>query len=88
MRVHYLQHVPFEGLGSIDPWLLAHGASVSATKLYDGEPPPATRDFDWLIAMGGPMSIHDERGYPWLAAEKRCIADAIEASKAVLGICL
>lgn len=88
MRVHYLQHVPFEGLGSIDPWLLAHGASVSATKLYDGKPPPATRDFDWLIVMGGPMSIHDERRYPWLAAEKRCIADAIEASKAVLGICL
>jgi GMP synthase-like glutamine amidotransferase len=88
MRVHYLQHVPFEGLGSIGPWLHARGAIVRATKLYDGETPPAPRDFDWLIVMGGPMSIHDEHAYPWLAAEKRCIADAIAASKTVLGICL
>ena len=88
MRVHYLQHIPFEGLGSIGPWLHARGASVRATKLYDGEMPPASRDFDWLIVLGGPMSVHDEHAYPWLAAEKRCIADAIAASKAVLGICL
>jgi GMP synthase-like glutamine amidotransferase len=88
MRVHYLQHVAFEGLGSIGPWLHARGASVRATKLYDGETPPAACDFDWLIVMGGPMSIHDEHVYPWLDAEKRCIADAIAASKAVLGICL
>ena len=88
MRVHCLQHVPFEGLGSIGPWLHARGASVRATKLYDGEMPPPPGDFDWLMVMGGPMSVHDERAYRWLSAEKRCIADAIAASKAVLGICL
>ena len=88
MRVHYLQHVPFEGLGSIGPWLHAHDASVRATKLYDGEALPEPHDFDWLIVMGGPMSVHDEHAYPWLAAEIRCIAAAIAASKTVLGICL
>jgi len=88
MRVHYLQHVPFEGLGSIGPWLHAHGANVRSTKLYDGEIPPEPRDFDWLIVMGGPMSVNDERAHPWLFAEKRCIAEAIAASKIVLGICL
>ena len=88
MRVHSLQHVPFEGLGSIAPWLHARGAGVRASKLYEGEPPPEVDDFDWLIVMGGPMSVHDERAYPWLAAEKRCIAEAIAASKTVLGICL
>ena len=28
MHAHYLQHVPFEGLGSIEPWLKANGFSV------------------------------------------------------------
>jgi len=88
MRVHYLQHVPFEGLGSIAPWLNARGATVRATKLYDGDALPSPDDFDWLIVMGGPMSIHDEHLHPSLAAEKRCIAEAIAASKCVLGICL
>jgi GMP synthase (glutamine-hydrolysing) len=88
MRVHYLQHVPFEGLGNIGPWLDARGADVSATRLFDGDSPPATSDFDWLIVMGGPMGVHDERAHPWLPSEKRCIADAIAESKSVLGICL
>jgi len=88
MRVHYLQHVPFEGLGSIGPWLHARGASVRGTRLHDEDPLPARDDFDWLIVMGGPMSVHDEPAHPWLTAEKRCIAEAIAASKCVLGICL
>lgn len=88
MRVHYLQHVPFEGLGSIAAWLDARGADVRASRLYEGEPPPETDEFDWLIVMGGPMSVHDERAYPWLATEKRCIAEAVATSKTVLGICL
>jgi len=88
MRVHSLQHVPFEGLGSIEPWLLEHATDLRATRLFAGESPPGPDEFDWLIVMGGPMSVHDEHAYPWLTAEKRCIADAIEASKSVLGICL
>jgi GMP synthase-like glutamine amidotransferase len=38
--------------------------------------------------MGGPMSVHDERAYPWLRQEKRFIESAIGAGKVVLGICL
>jgi GMP synthase (glutamine-hydrolysing) len=38
--------------------------------------------------MGGPMNIYEEKEYPWLAAEKRFIAKAIESNKIVLGICL
>ena len=29
MRTHYLQHVPFEGLGSIEPWLTAAGCTLT-----------------------------------------------------------
>jgi len=34
------------------------------------------------------MSVNDEREYPWLVGEKQLIRDAIEAGKAVVGVCL
>ncbi|MEN8174845.1 MAG: type 1 glutamine amidotransferase [Pseudomonadota bacterium] len=88
MRVHHLQHVPFEGLGSIESVLLNKGHRLSATHLYADQPLPAVSELDWLIVMGGPMGIYDEAEYPWLQAEKRFIREAIDAGKRVLGICL
>jgi GMP synthase-like glutamine amidotransferase len=88
MNIHYLQHVPFENLGSIAAWAHKRGHQVSATHLYRDEPPPSLASFDWLIVMGGPMGVHDEAEYPWLAAEKRFIEQAIAAGKTVLGVCL
>jgi GMP synthase (glutamine-hydrolysing) len=38
--------------------------------------------------MGGPMSVHDERAYPWLIEEKKLIERAVRAGKRVLGVCL
>ena len=34
------------------------------------------------------MSVNDEADYPWLAAEKRFIGEAVRAGKSVLGVCL
>jgi GMP synthase-like glutamine amidotransferase len=88
MRAHYLQHVPFEGLGSIEPWLLAAGYSVSCTPFFQSTNLPELTEVDLLIVMGGPMSVNDEREHPWLAIEKDYVRKAIEADKAVLGVCL
>jgi len=88
MRAHYLQHVPFEGLGAIAPWLERAAHEVRATRLFDSEALPGLDAFDLLIVMGGPMSVHDERDHPWLVAEKRFLRAAIEAGKRVLGVCL
>jgi GMP synthase-like glutamine amidotransferase len=88
MKIHWFQHVPFEGLGSIEPWLRRHGHTVAATRLYAGELPPSPDRYDWLIVMGGPMNIYEEREHPWLVAEKRAIRDAIGQGRRVLGICL
>jgi GMP synthase-like glutamine amidotransferase len=87
-RIHYFQHVPFEGLGSIEEWAKTNNHSLSSTQLYDNDIMPNISDFDWLIVMGGPMSVHDEEQHPWLIAEKRLIKQAIEEGKTVLGICL
>ena len=88
MRAHYLQHVPFEGLGSIEPWLAAAGYELTRTPLYATADLPAAKAVDFLVVMGGPMSVNDEDQFPWLAPEKRFIREVIESGKPVLGICL
>lgn len=88
MRVHWLQHVPFEDLGSLEPWLEERGARITSTRLGEGADFPSLDHIDWLIVMGGPMSANDESSYPWLAAERQLIREAVAAGKAVLGICL
>jgi GMP synthase-like glutamine amidotransferase len=88
MRVHYLQHAPFEGLGSIRPWLDARSTTVTVSELFRPFCLPGLSEFDWLIVMGGPMSVSDENAYPWLAEEKQFVEKAIRSSKVVLGICL
>jgi GMP synthase-like glutamine amidotransferase len=88
VRVHFLQHVPFEGLGSIRYWLDSRAATITSTKLYQEPRFPDLTDVDWLIAMGGPMSVNDEHTYPWLIQEKQFIRRAIDAGKVVLGVCL
>lgn len=40
MNIHWLQHVPFEGLGCIAPWLEENGHDVSCTRLWAGEKLP------------------------------------------------
>jgi len=88
LKIHYFQHVPFEGLGSTEEWAKTNNHSLSSTQLYNNNIMPGISDFDWLIIMGGPMSVYDELQHPWLIEEKRFIRQAIEARKTVLGICL
>ncbi len=88
MKLHWLQHVPFEGLGIIEEWAAASGFETSRTRLFAGEPLPGIESFDWLVIMGGPMGIRDYKEHPWLVAEKKFIKAAIDADKTVLGICL
>jgi GMP synthase-like glutamine amidotransferase len=88
VRVRVFQHVPFEGLAAIEPWLRARGAEIATTRFFAGDPLPPIESYDWLVAMGGPMSVNDEATLPWLGDEKRAVAAAIAAGKTVLGVCL
>ena len=88
LNIHYFQHVPFEGLGSIAAWAQAAGHQINVTRLYAGEQPPPVDQVDWLIIMGGPMGIDEEERYHWLVEEKAFIREAIDQGKKVLGICL
>ncbi|PKN70065.1 MAG: amidotransferase [Deltaproteobacteria bacterium HGW-Deltaproteobacteria-12] len=88
MRAHYLQHVPFEGLGSIEAWLQTAGYEITSTQFYKSADLPKVEEIDLLVVMGGPMSVNDENDHPWLADEKNFIRKFIESGKPTLGICL
>lgn len=88
MRIHYLQHVPFEGLGTMESYFLQRGHRLSSTHFYLEKPPPSVAEFDWLVVMGGPMGVYDEIKFPWLTEEKSFIGKSIKSGKIVLGICL
>lgn len=88
MRAHYLLHVSFEGLGSIEASLEKAGFEITCTRLFAADKLPKIDNIDLLVVMGGPLSVNDERKHPWLIREKEFIRGAIEAGKPVLGICL
>lgn len=88
MRVHYLQHVPFETPEKIADWVQDNGFTLSGTLLYEHSQFPLQSEFDLLIVLGGPMSVHDEVDFPWIIQEKQFINETIAHKKLVLGICL
>lgn len=88
MRIHSLQHVPFEDIGSMADDFRTRNFPIATTHWYRGDKAPDVDSFDALIVMGGPMGIYDEVIHPWLADEKVLIKEAITAGKIVLGICL
>lgn len=88
MRIHCLQHVPFEDPGAVGAWAASKGHPLTVTALFRGDPLPPVADLDLLVVLGGPMNVYEEEDYPWLRAEKRLIGEAVDGGKKVLGICL
>ena len=88
MNAHCLQHEPFEGMAAIETWLLKNNFVVSYTRFFEADNLPETREIDWLIIMGGGMSVNDEAQHKWLIKEKAFIRKCIEEGKVVIGICL
>jgi GMP synthase-like glutamine amidotransferase len=89
MNLHILQHVVFETPGTILDWARENGHAVHYTLLFEERPIyPTVKDIDMLVIMGGPMAVYEADTLPWMAQEKRVIAEVIAAGKIVLGICL
>jgi len=87
MRVLAFRHVPFEHLGRIEPELVRRGIGIDYADLYQpGAAAPDPAHYDGLICMGGPMSVND--GLPYLERVGASIAQAVEAGRPVLGVCL
>jgi len=88
MRIHYLQHVPFESPERIQDWAMDNGHELTGTFLYESTHFPFQSEFDMLVILGGPMGVYDEDAFPWLVSEKEFIKETIRHRKLLLGICL
>ena len=88
MNLLVLQHIACEPPGVYEDVLVERGATIHRVELDEGDPLPDWRDFDAIVAMGGPMSVNDEGALPWLRAEKTLIAEAARAGLPFFGACL
>ncbi|QYY34554.1 type 1 glutamine amidotransferase [Ruficoccus sp. ZRK36] len=88
MKVQVLQHVPFEWIGSMEPWLRERGAEITTARLYEAVELPDPASLDLVIAMGGPMSVNDEAEHPWLVPEKAFLREVIKRGVPTIGVCL
>jgi GMP synthase-like glutamine amidotransferase len=88
MQVLVLQHIACEPPGVYEDVLDEHGATIHRVELDEGDPLPDWREFDALVAMGGPMGALDDDEHPWLTDEKNLIADAVRSGLPFWGVCL
>lgn len=88
MRAHCFQHEPFEGMAAIETWLKKNHFDISYTYFFESQEIPSIEEVDWLILMGGGMSVNDEKELPWLVKEKEFVRQYINQGKVVIGICL
>jgi GMP synthase-like glutamine amidotransferase len=88
VRTLVLQHIACEPPGVFEDVLRERAVELHRVELDEGETLPDWRGFDAIVAMGGPMSVNDEATLPWLAGEKRAIADAVRAGTPYWGVCL
>ncbi len=88
MNTLVLQHIACEPPGVYEDVLIELGATIHRVELDEGDGLPDWRQFDAIVAMGGPMSVNDEEELPWLRAEKVLIAEAVHAGVPFFGACL
>ena len=83
-----LQHIGCEPAAAYEDELLDRGLHPVPVLLHDGQELPDWRSFAGIVAMGGPMSVWDDVLHPWLANERRFIAEAVRAGTPYWGVCL
>jgi len=86
MGIAILQHVDFEGPGEIEKWCRQTGNEYKVCRLFLEEALPKAEETDFLVILGGPMSVLDE--LPWLEEERQLIRTFISQGKPVFGVCL
>jgi len=87
MKVAVFQHMETEGPGFFPEILGSRGISCEIHRLYDTGELPAGISSP-LIIMGGGMSVHDEKEFPFLIGEKEIIRRYFREGRPVAGICL
>ena len=61
---------------------------VDLVRLDAGDDVPSVDSVDAVVVLGGEMGAYDVDRFPYLAAEKQFLVDAVDAGVPVLGVCL
>jgi GMP synthase-like glutamine amidotransferase len=88
MSVLICKNTETEGPETIGDFLTEKGMDFSVVDLSKGDSVPNSADFDFLVMMGGPMSVNEDDIYPYINLEERLVRDFTEKGKGVLGVCL
>ena len=92
MHMHFVVHEPFEAPGEFETWARERGHSTGYSRVYARDAlPTSVKGIDLLVVMGGPQSPSTttaECPHFDAVAEKNLIAKAVNAGKAVVGVCL
>jgi len=83
-----LQHAGCEPPGVYEDVLRERGVVFERVVLDEAPSLPGSEGWAGIVAMGGAMGAYEEDAHPWLAAEKRLIAEAVGAGTAFWGVCL
>jgi GMP synthase-like glutamine amidotransferase len=83
-----LQHIACEPPGVYEDVLRDRDARLERVEVDAGDALPPWPGFDAIVAMGGPMSVNDDAGLPWLRDEKALVAEAVRAGTPYWGVCL
>ena len=87
MKIACLVNHPAEGPGLIAHWAQDRGHTVTPYAAYESIF-PQVEDFDALVVMGGPQSVHDVADNAGIAGAMQTIRNFLEAEKKVFGVCL
>lgn len=84
-----IQHVAFEGLGTLEAVLVNRGYCISVVEApFLKERQEDSSAHDLLVVLGGPIGVYDSSIYPFLLEEMRVIEGHLGRGGAFLGICL
>jgi GMP synthase-like glutamine amidotransferase len=87
MPVLILKNVESEGPGTLEDFFVQADIPYTISDLSKEDAPPAA-GFDTLIMLGGPMSVNDEKEYPYLTNEMKMAEQFMKSGKKVFGVCL
>ncbi|TSA21979.1 MAG: type 1 glutamine amidotransferase [Actinomycetales bacterium] len=85
-----IQNDPTDPPHLVGRWLMEIGFDIRILRAYTGEvvPTKVPDDVCALLPLGGSMGANDDEELPWLADEKKLLADAVAREIPIFAICL
>lgn len=89
LNVLILQHLPYEGAGTIEWFLRKKNIPFTVKNIYqNGGSLEYSKNFSHLVVMGGFMGVYEAEQYPFLIEEMKFMEIFAKGGGKILGICL